>query len=327
MDTIARQIIADWENKRTGSQRVHLLSTDHREQKRFESFGRKLSALAPSLRLRPSDKKHSLPGFLLKANIIYSALAQGRELPPFLKGLSCILEQTPKPSDFIQKSIDQLALPCSLTLYIAPHCPHCPGVVDTLFPLAVFSEKIALHIIDGTLFPEAAQRDNVMSAPCLILDNGFQWTGAVALEEVLSMILHRDVSSLSAQTLRAILEQGNASWISREMARADRIFEGFIPLLLDDTWSVRLGAMVVVETLVQERPDLALQLCPKLIRAFDQKDIPVQGDILYALGETGNLETKEWLKERLQNLGNQELKEAAEDAIQAIESRIARQNS
>ena len=326
MDATARQSISDWGKKRTQNQLIHILSTDHWEQKQFEAFGRELSALVPSLRVKPSDKKQSLPGFLLKANITYSALAQGRELPPFLKGLSCISEQAPKPSDSIQKSLDQLDLPCSLTLYVAPHCPHCPGVVDTLFPLAVFSDKIALHIIDGTLFPEAAQRDKIMSAPCLILDNGFQWTGAVAPEEVLSMILHRDLSRLSAQTLKTILEKGDASWIFREMARADRIFEGFIPLLLDDTWSVRLGAMVVVETLGQERPDLALQLCPMLIRAFDQKDIPIQGDILYALGETGNLETKGWLQERLKNLGNQELREAAEEAIGAIESRIDRQN-
>jgi len=262
-----------------------------------------------------------LPGFLLRENITYSAFALDRELPPFLKGLSCIRTRAPKPSEPIQALLDQISIPCDLTLYIAMQCPHCPGVVNTIFPLAVFSDKIRLRIIDGTLFPEAAQKDKVMSTPCLILDNGFRWTGAVTAKEVLTMVTQRDVSQLSSQTLKTILEQGDADWISREMIRAGTLFNGFVQLLLHDTWSVRLGAMVVVETLVEECPDLALELCPILIRAFDDSAIPVQGDILYALGETGNLETKTWVGEVFKDLENEEVKEAAKDAIEAIESR------
>jgi hypothetical protein len=201
-------------------------------------------------------------------------------------------------------------------------CPHCPEVVNTIFPLAVFSDKISLHIIDGTLFPETAQKAKVLSAPCLILDNGFRWTGAVTAEEILSMITRRDVSRLSAHTLRTILEHRDADWISREMAQADTLFQGFVQLLYHDTWSVRLGAMVVVESLVEKKPELALKLCSPLIQAFDHSDISVQGDIFYALGETGNLETKQWVEKQIENLTNQDLKDAAQDALDAIASRF-----
>ncbi len=328
IDTIDRQTLFAWEKKQTRQQPLEILLTDHGKQERFESFGRSLSALAPSIRVSTSASQTSasqtpLPGFLLRENIIYSALALGRELSPFLKGLSCIQNRTPKPADPIQALLDQIHIPCDLTLYIAMQCPHCPGVVNTIFPLAAFSDKIHLQIIDGTLFPDAAQKAGVMSAPCLILDNGFRWTGAVTAEEVLSMITRRDVSLLSSQTLKTILEQGDADWISREMIQAGTLFQGFVQLLLHDTWSVRLGAMVVVESLAEERPELALKLCPLLIRAFDQNDIPVQGDILYALGETGNLETKRWVEKRIRNFENEDLKEAAQDAIDAIASRLS----
>ncbi len=322
IDTSARSTILAWEKKQTGQHPLEILLTDHGEQKKFESFGRNLSALAPSIRVNTSTKKNPLPGFILKENIIYSALALDKELPPFLKGLSCIQTRAPQLSDPIQTLLDQIRIPCDLTLYIATQCPHCPGMVNTIFPLAVFSDKINLQIIDGILFSEIAQKDKVMSAPCLILDNGFRWTGAVTAKEVLSMITQRDVSRLSSQTLKTILEQGDADWISQEMIQADTIFQGFIPLLLHDTWSVRLGAMVVVESLAEERPDLALKLCSPLIQAFDQSDIPVQGDIFYALGETGNLETKRWVKKSIPNLENEDLKEAAQDAIDTIISRF-----
>jgi alkyl hydroperoxide reductase subunit AhpF len=321
IDATAGKHILTWEQKQTGKQTIELILTDHGEHKAFESFGRKLTALAPSIRIKPSDRQDPLPGFLLKENITYAALALDRELPPFLKGLSCIRTRAPKPREPVQALLDKISIPCELTLYIAMQCPHCPGVVDTILPLAVFSDKITLRIIDGTLFPETAQRDKVMSAPCLILDNGFRWTGAVTAEEILSMITQRDVSQLSAQTLKTILEQGDADWISREMIRTGTLFKEFVQLLLHDTWSVRLGAMVVVETLGEEHPDLAEKLCPLLIREFDRRDIPVKGDILYALGETGNLETKTWIQEILKDLENEDLKEAAGDAIDAIESR------
>jgi hypothetical protein len=144
----------------------------------------------------------------------------------------------------------------------------------------------------------------------------------VAAEEVLSMITQRDVSQLGAKTLKTILEQGDANWISQEMIQAGTIFLGFVPLLLYDTWSVRLGAMVVVESLAEKKQELALKLCSPLIQAFDHSDIPVQGDILYALGETGNLETKRWVEKRIRNLENEDLKEAVQDAIDSITSRF-----
>ncbi len=321
IDITARQTILAWEQKQTEKQTLRLILTDHGEQKTFESFGHELSGLAPSIRVKPSDREESLPGFLLRENITYSALALDKELPPFLKGLSYIQTRAPKPSEPVQALLEQISIPCNLTLYIAMQCPHCPGVVNTILPLAIFSDKIKLRIIDGTLFPEEAQKDKVMSAPCLILDNGFRWTGAVTAEEVLSMITRRDVSLLSSQTLKTILEQGDAPWISREMIRTGTIFKGFIKLLLHESWSVRLGAMVVVENLGEECPDLALKLCPILIRAFDHSAVPVQGDLLYALGETGNLETKTWMEEVFKDLENEEVKEAAKDAIEAIESR------
>ena len=328
-DKTARQTILDWEQKQTQNQEqdqvqnqtLKLLRTDHGEQKAFESFVHEISALAPSIRVTPGDRENLLPGFLLKENITYCALPLERKLSPFLAGLSCIQTRTPELSPPIQTLLEKISIPCHLTLYIAMQCPHCPAVVNTILPLSVFCDKINLEIIDGTLFPEAAQTAKVLSAPCLILDNGFRWTGSVTAEEVLSMITQRDVSKLSPQTLRTILEQGEAGWIANEMIRADNIFKGFITLLLHESWSVRLGAMVVVETLAEESPELALQLCPLLIRTFDSCEIPVKGDLIYALGETGNLDTKTWIQTILEHLENEELKEAAQDAIESIGSR------
>lgn len=302
-----------------------LFTSTHPEQKRFKAFAGELSRITPAIKTSLAKQTSPLPGFYIKENISYNALPMGRYLFPFLTRLGGQKKTAELPID-IRTDLDSLEHPCDLTLYITPGCPHCPGVMDTVLPLAEASHKIRLQIIDGSLFPEAAKKANVLSAPCLVLDKGFRWTGAVSRKEILSMILEQDASNLSAQALKNILEQGKADWIAGQMLKSDMIFNGYVELLLNETWSVRLGAMVALETLAQKNPNLAHKLCPLLIKAFDLAKIPVQGDILYALGEAGDLETRTWILGMEEKLGNKELMEAAQAAADAIESRCSTEN-
>ncbi len=105
------------------------------------------------------------------------------------------------------------------------------------------------------------------------------------------------------------------------MIQADTLFQGFIDLLLHPEWSVRLGAMVVVESLAELAPHLAARLCPVLVQAFDGiEDISIKGDILYALGETGNHQTREWIRHILPGLDHPDLRDAAQEALSTIGS-------
>lgn len=321
IDKAAEKMIRDWDAPQGVS--VSVLTTTHPEQDTFTRFADAWSAISPAIQWTAGDPEEDapLPGFRLSRNITYSALPLERELAPFLAGLKEI--SAPSPSPEAADMLDKISLPCELTLYIALQCPHCPGMVNTLISLAAGSDKIRLHIIDGTLFPKQAEADKVMAAPCLILDKGFRWTGAVPETEILSMIHNRDPAELGTDTLKNILEQGEADWITDQMIRGEKIFNGFIGLLLHETWSVRLGAMVVVEDLAARAPALGLTLAPVLIDRFEGRDIPVQGDILYALGEIGDLETKAWIRACKEILTHEDLKDAADDAMDAIDERFA----
>lgn len=294
----------------------------HPADQSFSNLVAELKSLVSNLSVNARETDHELPGFLIRENIFYSALPLEKELEPFLETLSFLGGASPELPDHIQDKLKDIDIPVNLKLYIALHCPHCPLMVKTVVPLAFMCDQIKLEIIDGSLFTEEAQKDRVMSAPCLILDNDFRWTGSVTPEEIVKMITDRDPSSLSSSTLRTILEQGEAEWISREMIKAGKIFDSFIRLLLHETWSVRLGAMVVVETLAQESPELSDKLCPVLIENFDSREIPVQGDILYALGEAGNQDTLEWIKSKESQISHPDLKEAASEAMETLEENL-----
>jgi hypothetical protein len=318
-----REIIRAWAEKQSHVHTLFLSDTRHPEQSVFNTFASDLARAAPCIRIQSSDRETLLPTIFVADNIGFSALPMEKELAPFLEALSCPAGSLPPLAENLERLVKQIPHPCRLTLFIALQCPHCPDMVRTLIPLAARSKKIFLEIIDGSLFPETAREHHVMSAPCLILNQDVRWTGHAGPEEIVAMMLRPDPSQLGSETLKHILEQGDAQWISRQMIQAGELFDGFIALLLDSTWSVRLGAMVVVETLAEEAPDLAAKLDPVLIQAFADKDIPVQGDILYALGEVGTSETKTWIKKILPGLVHPDLVEAARDALAAIDENLS----
>ena len=325
-DPQSQALIQNWDQTIEKQIKIEFIATDHAEDNQFVNFIDQLVNMTSSLVIESKKGEKKLPGFLLKENITYSALPLGKELEPFLEALSQIngkhnMLSGPTLSKPIRQTLDKIDIPVRLKLYIALQCPHCPNVVRTVIPLALHCNNINLHIIDGSLFPETAQKDIVMSAPCLILDDDFRWTGSVPAQEIVKMITSRDPSQLSAETLKTILEQGDASWIAQQMIKKKKIFDGFIKLLLNETWSVRLGAMVIVEELVETEPDLAALLCPPMIDLFDGKEIPIQGDILYALGEAGDGKTKEWLEKKLPRLVHQDLIDAATEALESLKSK------
>ncbi len=321
-DTIAATLIHSWNQAAAEPVQIQCTQTGHDEDPRFLTIAQALESEASMITIRTSQQDKGLPGFKLKENIMFSAFPLERELEPFLEALSHInVRRLPLPDD-IQYELDTIDIPVHLKLYIALACPHCPAMVRSVMPLAMYCPNIYLEIIDGSLFSDAAGQDQVLSAPCLILDGDFRWTRQADIGEITRMIARRDPTQLGTETLLTILEQGKAQWLSDQMIDQKQIFKNFLTLLLHDTWAVRLGAMVVLEDLCAKDPSLAATICPDLIDRFEKEtDITVQGDILYALGEAGTRQTLQWLSQKIASLENQDLIDAAQDALDSLSAK------
>ncbi|MFO7753025.1 MAG: thioredoxin family protein [Desulfobacteraceae bacterium] len=297
------------------------------EDKKAEDFLEILEYMCGSISVKrePEGDGSSSPFELaVRENIIWCGLPEGNELDPFfsaLAGTSGASSCTPELSLETRQNIEKIDLPVRLTLYVTPACPHCPTVAETVLLLAGSCPRIHVKVIDAALFSEKAREDSVMSVPCLILDDGFRWTGTVSAEEITGMILHRDPAGLSAETLKNILEQGEAAWIGNRMIEQNIIFPEYIKLLFDQKWPVRLGAIVVAEEIAQKAPELAAGLERFIFEAFDSAPVEVKGDLLYTLGVAGDRNTADRIEEKAGFLDHPELKEAAFEAVSEIKSR------
>lgn len=282
-------LLRQWAQGRTrATGRVQLTDDGSSAARQLDHFLRELSQAAPFIPIRSaSDQSWRSPALMVgrHGNIAYQAVPRALELSVFLEALSLSASATPLFDTETAGLLAAINLPVELTLFIAPACPHCPRVAGQLIKIAMASAMVRLTVVDVELMPESAQAAQIRSVPTLLLEKRMRWTGLPDLREVLSMCVNRDPTTLSAHSLRQLLETGDAGRVARMMIAHRRIFPALIDLLCDPKWPVRLGAMVTVEFLSEEDQVLAGELADPLWHRFGGLDEQVQGDVAHILGQ------------------------------------------
>lgn len=318
IDSWEESQIRQWQASQTQKIRIKAVTTGDVPDNLFTGFCKELKRLAPCIDIKmEKDESASAPAIHIGDRIVYHAVPLGPELPPFLTALGLQNQAVPGIAEEVGSILNNLNLPVFLKLFIAPHCPFCPGVAGQLIALAAANDRIRLSIVDGTLFQDLAAKDRIKAAPTLLMDR-FRWTGAIPIPEVIRIMAERDPADLGPETIRNILQGGGASEVVMMMRKAGKIFPAFFELLTDAKWTVRLGAMVVMEELIETDIALACRAIQPLREQFNSWDDSVKGDMVYILGEIGNPEALPLLEDALTRTENHEVATAVEEAILAI---------
>lgn len=233
-----------------------------------------------------------------------------------------IIDASLNPDRYI-KGFDaqDITAPVYLKVYISPFCPYCPTVVKEMVKLALSSKQIQLEIIDGTLFTGKAMQDGIMAAPTVICDCKHRWSGIVSAREILDVICRRKPEDLSQETLKAMVEAGNAMDLAQMMIKENKVFPAFYGLLTHDKWPVRLGAMVTVETIHESSPPLIENIMETLWGRYPEVSDTVKGDIIYLAGEVANESYKKKLDALLHENLSDDLHESVMESIKSLQKR------
>jgi thiol-disulfide isomerase/thioredoxin len=315
-----KERIRRWGRGLDGDITLRYAATGHAMDQRFKSFVDQMADLVPRVRAKKDgDAMVSLPTLFVGNHVGYQALPLDRELELFLAvlGDGSAFADRITPDD--RQRLLKLPAPALVKVYITPHCPFCPATVSILLGLAACSDQVRVTVIDGELFVDAAQKDRVSAAPTVILDDRFRWTGSVDAGELVTLMLDRDPADLGADALRGMIEDGNAEGVARMMGDRGVIFPSFIDLLIHPRWSVRLGAMVSFETLVEIDPEMAGEVVDPLVAVFADVDDGVKGDLIHVLGESGNRVALPFLAAVSSGDYDEEVLAAAEEAIEKLD--------
>ncbi len=299
--------------------KIGLADSGHPQSPMFQKFCDHLVQLVPKIRVVKEDSSpRKPPQIIIGDGLRYQALPGGLEMPPFIEALTALGSEPIQISESIKSRLKKNNLPATLTVFMAPQCTYCPQVISQLIPLSMIEAGVQLIVIDGSLFPDAAQTHHIQSVPTLLLDKQFRWTGQVPLDEIIDAICTRNPVLLGSTSLESILNDGQASHLAAMMLDAQEIFPSIYELLIHDKWSVRLGAMVVMEEIAEKNPTLASQAIDPLWAHFEAVADQVKGDILYLFGEIGDPRVIPWIAEVATGECDAEVKEAAREALEKL---------
>jgi hypothetical protein len=308
------------------SHAIRLRTTNDPRSVQFVAFAQDFAALAPKLSFsRATSDEAGPPAMFVDKGWCYQAIPISAELDPFLHLLQLL--DGSADSSFVQnlrQQLEAVAIPGFLQVFIAPHCPFCPQVVKQVMILPLTAPLLQVAVIDGTLFPEMTEEAKVRSAPTVILDGEFRWAGQIRLDELVDTLISRDAAQLDQQALVGMLKEGNAAQLAQMMLRRRQIFPAFMPLLGHAEWSVRMGAMVTLEEIVDQDPHVAQQAIEPVRELLDSAPGPVRGDVIYLLGRLGDVGSVERLRQMLNKETNEELRDVLEEALGALGSRHQR---
>jgi len=296
--------ISEWNAGLSGEIQIQLMITEDDRTKEFRAFCDILSGLAPNVRIK-REKEEGRPGMKIGKNVYYHAIPLGMELSPFLEILAM-------PKSLAET---QISMPADLKLYVSQHCPFCPQAVRQLAPIALANELVRLIVIDGGLFPEMTEKDDVQSAPTLLLEDMFRWSGSMPIAEILTTISDRDPAKLGAASLENMLSEGKAFKLSQMMLDHKLVFPAFFDLITHAKWQIRLGAMAAAEEIIDKDKALAEAMIAPLWEKFEKADDQIKGDILYVFGQIGSADAHAKVKHVLNGEYSEQVREAAEDAM------------
>lgn len=298
---------------------IELIQTDHVKSIDLKRFRDELVQRVPKIRVKNEQgDPDEIPAIRVHKGLRYQAVPAGTEVAPFIEALCLKDSATTQIDGAIATQLAKINLPTHLVIYVSPQCTFCPGAVQQLLPVLMLNSNIRLTVVDAMHFPELAEKDNIQSVPTLILEDQFRWSGIFQLVEIVEMMVNRDPSVLGPASLEMMLKEGKAAQLAEMMLEETKIFPAFYELLIHAKWPVRLGAMVVMEDIIEKNPDLASQTVKPLWQRFDKVDNRVKGDLVYILGQMSLLETTPLLEGILKGEYEAEVKEAAREALEKL---------
>ena len=313
--------ISRWSGSLAGPVEIGLVRSGDRRTEPLASFCEALHRMAPAVGVREEEAEGSgLPAIRIADSWTFHMVPEEKELIPFLDLLARVAAGDAGLPPGLAGKLQGVDVPCLVDLYVTTQCPNCPRVMNRISPFPLVNPRIALRVVDGLLFPEMAQKQAIRAVPTILLADGIRFTGQVRAEEVADGLLNGDPARMGAEAFARMIHAGDAEGLAGMMIERGKVFPGVLDLVAGDLFSLRLGAMVTLETIGEEAPALAREALEPLWERMEGADLSARGDIVYLIGELGDRHWRPRLETLLDESTEPELREAIRDALESLET-------
>ena len=107
---------------------------------------------------------------LTDTGIVFSGIPGGHEFTSLILAILQAGGHTLKLDEGIQKLIKRFNKPLQFQTYVSLSCHSCPEVVQALNQFALLNDDISNEMIDGALFQEQVEANNIQGVPAVFLN-------------------------------------------------------------------------------------------------------------------------------------------------------------
>ncbi|WP_059171681.1 alkyl hydroperoxide reductase subunit F [Bacillus sp. FJAT-27445] len=258
-----------------------------------------LTAMSPRIKVETASLERT-PSFSINrigedTGVTFAGIPLGHEFTSFVLALLQVSGRAPKVDQSVIDQVKSLEGNYRFETYVSLSCHNCPDVVQALNVMSVLNPGISHTMIDGAVFKEEVESQNVMAVPTVYL-NGIEFGGGrMSLEEILAKLgSTQDPSELSDKEPFDVLVVGGgpagasaAIYTARKGIRTGIVAERFGGQVMDT-----VGIENFIGTKYTEGPKLAATL-EEHVKEYDIDVMNLQ--------RAKRLEKKEFIELELEN--------------------------
>lgn len=206
-----------------------------------------------------------------------------------------------------------MPIPVDATLFLAPHCPHCPAMLQILGDLVKQGQLGRLEVVNVEVYPEAAQSLGIRSVPWVRI-GPFDLAGMRTRAELLSWATRAGSGTGMADYFHTLLKEGELTKVLERIRTQPEWLEALLAIVANPEASinVRIGAGAVFEEMAGT--DSLAALVEPLAALTDHHDARVRVDACHYLGLTQSRSAVVYLRARLED-DDADVREVAADSL------------
>lgn len=174
-----------------------LQTGDHAKRAELADFLTEISSISENLSLVERDAQGTLRSpvsFTLEVNgqasgIVFTGIPGGHEFNSLILAILHTSGSEMKLDEGVRNLIKQVSKPLKFEVYISLSCHNCPEVVQALNQFALLNKNISSEMIDGGLFPELIEANDIQGVPSVYLNGELFANGKVDAAQLLDKLI------------------------------------------------------------------------------------------------------------------------------------------
>ncbi|CAM4013418.1 alkyl hydroperoxide reductase subunit F [Psychrobacter arenosus] len=151
---------------------------EHEKRAELVDFLKKIAGTSHKINFNEADSDSALPSPISfkvmtegqDTGIVFSGIPGGHEFTSLILAILQAGGHTLKLDDGIQKLVKRFNEPMQFQTYVSLSCHSCPDVVQALNQFALLNDGISNEMIDGALFQEQVDANNIQGVPAVFLN-------------------------------------------------------------------------------------------------------------------------------------------------------------